>query len=197
MKCYTAIGGVIASGIRLRMDPPSTPDGKARYFVHVNPDHFGEVLSIDALLSSGCAHVEGDDVVVDRCTYVGGDLQPEFMPDGNALVLGIIDQRLADFGGFERPEGYRTAIGPNICCHAVVSRHNNRVMGKTTGHEEYAFLGIFEEDDCIKANIIFEDANNAPIDLWADGELLTYRSGELRFNPAPVGLKSERWSKVA
>ncbi len=100
MKCYTAIGGVIASGIRLRMDPPSTPDGKARYFVHVNPDHFGEVLSIDALLSSGCAHVEGDDVVVDRCTYVGGDLQPEFMPDGNALVLGIIDQRLADFGGF-------------------------------------------------------------------------------------------------
>ncbi len=197
MKCFTAIGGVVTAGIRLRMDPPTTADGKARYFVHVNPDHFGEVLSIDALLSSGCAHFEGDEVVVDRCVYANGDLQPETAPDGNALVLGVIDQRLADFGYFDKPEGYRTAIGVNVCCWAVVSRHNNRVMGKTTGHEDYTFLGIFGEGDCIKANIIFEDERNQPIDLWADGELLTWKEGDLRIQRAQVGLKSRRWSQAA
>lgn len=197
MKCFTALGGVVTAGIRLRKDPPASPDGKSRYFVHVNPDHFGEVLSVDALLTSGCAHFDGDDVVVDRCIYVAGDLKPETTPDGNALVLGAIDQGLADFGFFEKPAGYRTAIGPNVCFHAVVSRHNNRVMGKTTGHEEFAFLGIFEDGDCLKANIIFEDERNKPIDLWADGELLAFRGGELRFRRAPVGLKSQRWSRAA
>ena len=197
MKCITAINGVVVPGIRLRKDAPTTVDGKPRYFVHVNPDHFGEVLSVDALLSSGCAHFEGDDVVVDRCNYASGDLTPETAPDGHALVLGAIDQGLADFGIHAQPQGYRTAIGPNVCFHAVVSRHNNRVMGKTTGHEEYTFLGIFAEGDCLKANIIFEDGNNQPIDLWADGELLAYRGGELRFQRASVGLKSQRWSHAA
>ncbi len=197
MKCLTATNGVVTQGIRLRKDDPTTVDGKPRYFVFVNPDHFGEVHSVDALLSSGCAHFDGDDVVVDRCIYVGGDLQPEFVPDGNVLVLGAIDQGLAEFGTFAKPQDYRTAIGPNVCFHAVVSRHNNRVMGKTTGHEEFAFLGIFEDGDCLKANIIFEDGNNQPIDLWADGELLTYRGGELSFRRAPVGLKSRRWSNAA
>lgn len=197
MKCFTAINGVVTAGIALRMDAPSEAGGKPRFFVHVNPDHFGEVFSVEALLSSGCAHVDNGTVVVDRCTYVGGDLKPETAPDGNVLVLGAIDQGLADFGTFAKPEGYRTAIGPNVCFHAVVSRHNNRVMGKTTGHEEFAFLGIFEDGDCLKANIIFEDERNQPIDLWADGELLTYRGGELRLRRAPVGLKSRRWSKAA
>lgn len=197
MKCFTALGGTVKAGIRLRKDPPATPDGKSRYFVHVNPDHFAEVLSVDALLTSGCAYLDGDDVVVDRCVYAGGDLKPETTQDGNALVLGAIDQGLADFGDFARPEGYRTAIGPNVCFHAVVSRHNNRVMGKTTGHEEFAFLGIFEEGDCLKANIIFEDERNQPIDLWADGKLLAYRGGELHFRRASVGLKSQRWSRAA
>lgn len=197
MKCYTAIGGTVSAGIRLRKDPPATPDGKPRYFVHVNPDHFGEVQSVEALISSGCAHFDGDDIVVERCVYVGGDLQPEAMPDGNALVLGTIDQGLADFGFHAAPQGYRTAIGPNLCCHPLITRHNNRVMGKTTGHEEYAFLGIFEEGDCIKANIIFEDGENHPIDLWADGEVISYRAGELRIQRAPVGLKSQRWNRVA
>lgn len=197
MKCYTAIGGAVSAGIRLRKDPPATPEGKPRYFVHVNPDHFGEVHSVEALLANGCAHAEGDDVVVDRCMYVNGDLTPETTPDGNALVLGSIDQRLADFGAFAAPAGYRTAIGPNLCFHPLVCRHNNRVMGKTTGHEEYAFLGIFEEGDCLKANIIFEDDQNHPIDLWADGEVLAYRGGQLRVIPARVGLKSQRWSRAA
>ncbi len=197
MKCYTAIGGTVSAGIRLRKDPPAAPDGRPRYFVHVNPDHFGEVRSVEALLASGCAHVEGDDIVVDRCMYAEGDLTPETTPDGNALVLGSIDQRLADFSAIAAPEGYRTAIGPNLCFHPLVTRHNNRVMGKTIGHEEYAFLGVFEEGDCLKANIIFEDGENHPIDLWADGEVLAYRGGELRVNPARVGLKSQRWSRAA
>jgi len=197
MKCFTALGGKVTAGIRLRKDAPSAPGGNTRYFVHVNPDHFGEVQSVDELLRYGCAHFEGDDIIVDRCTVVGGELRPEMVPDGNALVLGAIDQGLADFGPHAAPEGYRTAIGPNLCFQPLVTRHLNRVMGKTTGHEQYAFLGIFEDGDCIKANIIFEDASNKPIDLWADGEVLAFRGGELRFQPAPVGLRSTRWLQNA
>lgn len=195
MKCITAIGGVITAGIRLTRD--TTPDGKTRHFVHVNPDHYGEVQSVEALLASGCAHIDGDDVVVDRCVYVGGDLQPETAPDGKVLVLGAIDQRHADFGAFDAPESYRTAIGPNVCFHAVVSRHNNRVWGKTTGHEEFAFLGIFEDGDRIEANVIFEADGNEPLDLWASGVLMSYRDGDLRCHSVPVVLKSERWRRAA
>ncbi len=193
MKCFTATDGVVTAGIRLRKDAPTTADGKPRYFVHVNPDHFGEVHSVEALLSSGCAHLDGDDVVVDRCLYDGGDLKPETAPDGKALVLGTIDQQQADFGDRAKPDAYRTAIGPNVCFHAVVSRHNNRVMGKTTGHEQFAFLGIFEDGDRIEANVIFETDGNQPLDLWADGVLLSYRGDELRFHTVPVVRKSERF----
>lgn len=196
MKCFTALGGTVTAGIRLHRD--AKPDGNIGYFVHVNPDHFGEVKSVDDLLRFGCAHFEGDDIIVDRCVVFDGDLRPEMMPDDDKiLVLGAIDQGLADFGQYAAPEGYRTAIGPNLCFQPLVTRHLNRVGGKTTGHEQYAFLGIFEDGDCLKANIIFEDATNQPIDLWADGELLGYRGGELRFNPAPVGLKSTRWLRSA
>jgi hypothetical protein len=195
MKCYTALGGAVTAGIRLHKG--TTPDGGAGYFVHVNPDHYGHVKSVDDLLRFGCAHFEGDDIVVDRCIVADGDLKPEMVPDGKALVLGAIDHRLAEFGSHAAPEGYRTAIGPNLCFHPLVTRHVNRVMGRTTGHEQYAFLGIFEEGDCLKANIIFEDASNKPIDLWADGELLAFRGGELRFQAAPVGLKSTRWLQSA
>lgn len=195
MKCYTALGGTVTAGIRLHKG--AKPDGEPGYFVHVNPDHYGEVKSVDDLLRYGCAHFEGNDIVVDRCLYVDGDLKPEMVPDGNALVLGAIDQGLAEFGSYAAPEGYRTAIGPNLCFQPLVTRHLNRVGGKTTGHEQYAFLGIFEEGDCVKANIIFEDGNNQPIDLWADGELIGFRGGELRIQPAPVGLKSTRWLRTA
>ena len=170
MKCYTADGGVITEGIRLTKDLPSSPEGKPRYFVHVNPDHFGEVLSVEALLSAGCAHLDGNDVVVDRCIYVGGDLQPETKPDGKVLVLGGIDQRQAVFeGDLAQPANYRTAIGPNVCFHAVVSRHLNREMGRTTGHEQFLFLGIFEEGDGIKANVIFETEVGAKLERRVSG----------------------------
>ncbi len=194
MKCYTANGGVITEGIRLTKDLPSSPEGKPRYFVHVNPNHFGAVQSVDALLSTGCAHLEGNDVVVDRCLYVGGDLQPETTADGKALVLGGIDQRQAVFSSDPaQPAKYRTAIGPNVCFHAVVSRHLNREMGRTTGHEQFVFLGIFGEGDCIKANVIFENEAGAGLDLWADGELLSYRGGELRYHEVAVVRKADRF----
>jgi len=194
MKCYTAIDGAITAGIRLRTDPPSEPNGAPRYFVHVSPDHFGEVRSVAALLESGCAHYEGDDVVVDRCVYDKGDLLPETAEDGNVLVLGSIDHRLAHFTGDpEQPAAYRTALGVNVCCHAVVSRHVNRLMGRTTGHEQYNFLAIFTDGQSLKSNIIFEDEGNNPLDLWADGELLSYRNGVLQFASVEVVRKSERF----
>jgi hypothetical protein len=198
MNCFTADGGKITAGFRLTADRPSSPDGKVPYFVHIKPDHFGEVKSVDALLSTGCAHMDGDDVVVDRCLYVGGDLQPETNADGNALVLGAIDHRQAVFtGDINEPAAYRTALGVNVCCHAVESRHNNRVMGHTTGHEQYAFLAIFKDGDSLKANVIFENEDGAGIDLWADGTLLSYRGGELRFHDVPVVRNSQRFSAAA
>jgi hypothetical protein len=197
MKCYTAINGEITEGIRLRRDAPTEPNGVTRYFVHVAPDHFGEVRSVDALLSSGCAHFEGDDVVVDRCLYDKGDLLPETAPDGNVLVLGSISHALADFTGDpEQPASYRTALGVNVCCHAVVSRHVNRVMGKTTGHEQYNFLAIFLEGHRIESKIFFEDEDNRALDLFAEGELLSYRDGVLAFGRVNVIRQSERFGFV-
>ncbi|MBZ0188413.1 MAG: hypothetical protein K8F91_19350 [Candidatus Obscuribacterales bacterium] len=194
MKCYTAIGGVIIEGIRLVKDHPTSAEGKPRYFVHVKPDHYGEVQSVQALISTGCAHLDGDDVVVDRCLYVGGDLQPETKPDDKVLVLGGIDQRQAVFtGDLSQPAHYRTALGPNICFHSLVSRHLNREMGRTTGHEQYMFLGIFAEGDRMEANVIFEDEAGAGLDLWADGVLMSYRGGELRCHEVPVVRKADRF----
>jgi hypothetical protein len=67
-------------------------------------------------------------------------------------------------------------------------------MGHTTGHEQYAFLGIFEDGDSLKANVIFENEAGDGIDLWADGELLSYRGGVLSFHAVPVVRKSARFS---
>jgi len=197
MKCYTADGGVITEGIRLHMDLPASPDSNPRYFVHVKPNHFGEVKSVEALLSTGCAHMDGDVLVVDRCVYVGGDLHPETTPDGKALVLGGIDHRQAVFtGDLAEPVNYRTVIGPNVCFHAVVSHHLNRVKGHTTGHEEFVFLGIFEDGDGIEANVIFENEAGAAVDLWADGELLSYRDGVLAFQQVAVVRKADRFKRL-
>ncbi|GEM_PF-1000023 len=196
MKCFTANAGVVTEGIRLTREIPASAEGKTRFFVHVNPDHFGEVQSVDALLSTGCAHLDGDDVIVDRCTYVNGDLQPEVSCDGKALVLGSIDHTLAAFTATAgKPNTYRTAIGPNVCFHAVVSRHLNREMGRTTGHEQFVFLGIFEEGDCIKANIIFQDEAGSAIDLWADGVLLSFVAGDLRYHEVSVVTRAERFKQ--
>jgi len=197
MKCYTAHDGVITAGISLRKDPPAEPNGTPRYFVHVSPDHFGEVRSVEALLSSGCAHFEGDDVVVDRCVYDKGDLLPETTDDGNALVLGSINHTLADFTGDPaQPASYRTALGVNVCFHAVISRHTNRVMGKTVGHEQYNFLGIFLEGQRLESKIFFEDEENRALDLFAEGELLSYRQGVLAFGRVNVIRQSERFGFV-
>ncbi len=195
MKCFTANAGVVTEGIRLTKEIPASAEGKTRFFVHVNPDHFGEVQSVDALLSSGCAHMDEGDVVVDRCIYVNGDLQPEVTPDGKALVLGGIDHTQAVFSGSAvEPSPYRTAMGPNLYFHAVVSRHLNRVMGRTTGHEQFVFLGIFEDGDCIKANVIFQDEAGAAIDLWADGVLLSFNGGNLRYHEVAVMTRAERFN---
>jgi len=195
MKCFTANAGVVTEGIRLTKEIPASAEGKTRFFVHVNPDHFGEVHSVDALLSSGCAHMEEGDVVVDRCIYVNGDLQPEVSADGKALVLGGIDHNQAVFtGSVDEPATYRTAIGPNLYFHAVVSRHLNRVMGHSTGHEQFVFLGIFEDGDCIKANVIFQNEAGATIDLWADGVLLSFNRGHLRFHEVAVVTQAERFT---
>ena len=197
MKCYTAINGEITEGIRLRSDAPTEPNGATRYFVHVSPDHFGEVRSVAALLSSGCAHLDGDVVVVDRCVYDKGDLLPETAQDGNALVLGSINHELADFTGDPaQPASYRTALGVNVCFHAVISRHVNRVMGKTTGHEQYNFLGIFLEGQYVESKIFFEDEQNQALDLFAEGELLSYRGGVLSFGRVNVIRQSERFGIV-
>jgi hypothetical protein len=188
MKCYTADGGVTRDGIRLKKDPPASPEGNPRYFVHVQPDHFGEVKSVAELLRTGCAHFDGDDVVVDRCLFVDGDLQPETMADGKALVLGGIDHRQAVFtGDVVAPAAYRTILGVNICFHAVVQRHLNRHMGRTTGHERHVFLGIFGEGDRLKSNILFEDEAGARLDIGVrDGELISFRGGVLACHDVAV-----------
>src|SRR5437868_3840302 len=107
MKCYTAEAGVITDGIRLAQDPPEKPDGQPRYFVHVQPDHYGQVNNVEALIASGCARMDGHNVVVLRCTMSGGDLLPEEKPDGKALVLGCLDHRQAVFSNDPpEPETY-------------------------------------------------------------------------------------------
>jgi hypothetical protein len=188
MNCFTANDGVISAGIRLTRDLPACEGGKPSYFVHVQPDHFGQVKSVDELLASGCAHMDGDDVVVDRCLFVGGDLQPEINPDGRALVLGGIDYRQATFtDDVSEPSNYRTALGVNICFHAVVQRHLNREKGHTTGHERHVFLGLFGEGDSFKTNILFETETGERLNFGvSNAEVLSYRGGALAFHQVPV-----------
>jgi len=196
MKCFTANVGVVSEGIRLHRDPPSTPDGTPRYFVHVSPDHFGEVRNVEELLTTGCARKDGDDIVVLRCRYVAGDLLPEREDEDAVLVLGAVDYLQTVFpDGLEEPAEYRTALGVNLCFQPLVTRHRNREMGRTTGHEQYGFLGIFNVGDCIEANVIFEDTGGQRLDLWADGPLLSYDGGEPVFHLQEVVRQSERFSK--
>lgn len=198
MQCKTHKDGVITDGIRLAMDPPATLDGKAKYFIYVEPDHYGELPNVEELIASGCARRDGDDVILLRCTMNGGTPVPETEPDGKVMVLGSIDHGHAEFGaGVVAPVSYRTALGVNWCCAIPISRLVNRVMGKTTGHERYNFLAIFAEGDSIKCAVIFEDDGNERIDLWAEGTLLSYSGGELRSHKVSVVKASERFARCA
>ncbi len=107
----------------IKPTPPAAESPLAQFAMRIQT-RFGEVLLRSMRFSQAAARFEATKSSSIRCVYVGGDLQPETVPDGNALVLGVIDQRLADFNCFGKPDGYRTAIGINVCCWAVVSRHN-------------------------------------------------------------------------
>lgn len=201
MRCFTVKDGAVCEGILLYKDAPATPADKPRYFVHVAPDHFGEVKNVDALLASGCARYEGDSVLVTRCTILGGELHPvdATVDDGKMLVLGNVDHVHAKFDvRLPEPSSYRTALGPDTRFHAIVMKHNGRGdRGQSTGHESYAFLGVFNEGDRLDANIIFvEDDGKTRIDYWADGTLVSVKDGELRAHHLPVIRESERFTAL-
>lgn len=199
MRCFTVKDAAVTEGILLHKDAPTTPDGKPRYFLHVAPDHYGEVKNVEALLASGCARSEGDSVLVRRCTIVGGELHPvdATVDDGKMLVLGNVDHVHAIFDTrLAEPASYRTALGPNTCFTPIVLRHNGRGdRGQSTGHESYAFLGVFNEGDRLDANIIFvEDDGKTAIDFWASGTLVRASHGQLEAYQLPVIRQSERFA---
>jgi|AGTN01.1.fsa_nt_gi hypothetical protein len=201
MRCFTVEDAAVTEGILLHKDAPSTSDGKPRYFLHVQPDHYGEVKNVEALLASGCARYEGDSVLVSRCTIIGGELHPvdATADDGKMLVLGAVDHVHAKFDmRLSEPPSYRTALGPNTCFTPIVLKHNGRGdRGQSTGHEQFAFLGVFNENDRLDANIIFvEDDGKTAIDFWANGTLLSASGGELHAHRLPVIRRSERFTAL-
>lgn len=201
MKCLTVKDGGVSEGILLHKDVPTTPEGTPRYFLHVAPDHFGEVKNVDALLASGCARYEADSVLITRCTIVGGELHPvdATTDDDKMLVLGHVDHVHAIFEArLPEPASYRTALGPDSRFHPMVLRHNGRGdRGQSTGHESFAFLGVFGEGDRLDANIIFvEDDGKTHIDFWANGPLVSASGGELHAHHLPVIRRSERFTAL-
>jgi len=190
MKCMTA-DGLVRHGIKLWFDPP------AKYTLHMAPDFWMGVS--DAVLQSDCVQREGDDMILMRCSIVDRTIVPETAADAalnKVFVSGVIDKRQVAFSdAVPEPAQYRTALGPNSYCPYLAVRHNNRVMGKTIGHEEYRFVAVMSEGDHFDSNVIFYKEDGSPLNLWASGPLLSYSGGELAYQHPRVILATDRFRK--
>ncbi|MBS2010246.1 MAG: hypothetical protein JST01_24565 [Cyanobacteria bacterium SZAS TMP-1] len=184
MKCLTAHNGTVSQGIKLLREPATTPDGQTRFFLHVPSDCY--LLVSDDLLRSDCVRHEGDDVILMRCSIAAGrQIVPETADDAadnKAFVLGVIDGRMVTFtDAHPEPEHYRTALGPNSCCHWLYeARHLNRgPNGHTTGHEEFRFLAVLADGDSMKGTVSFYNEEGSRLKMRADGTMLSFNAGQL------------------
>jgi hypothetical protein len=190
MKCMTAQKSV-NEGIKLWCDPAQTPEAKAKYTLHL-PNNFWTVIS-DELLQSDCVRREGDDVILMRCS-ISKDRQiiPETAEDAasnDVFVLGVIDgQQVAFSDENPQPTQYRTAIGPNSCCHWLYeARHLNRgPNGQTTGHEEFRFLAVLTDGNRMEANVSFYNEDGSRLNMRASGPMLSYKDGVLQYHRPSV-----------
>jgi hypothetical protein len=186
MKCMTAEGGVITPGITLWCDAPSTPNGKAKYTLHRQPDYWLGVS--DAVPESDCVRRQGNDLILLRCSIENGMIVPETAADAardEALVLGVLDKRPVSFSAAApEPARYRTAIGANSCPARFIDGGllNRDRMGKTTAHEEFRFLVVMSQGSHMDANVIFLAEDGSDLHLRAYGPQLSYSDGELRYH---------------
>jgi len=187
----TAQSGTVTEGIKLWCDPATTPEGKPKYTLHLPNNYWTEVS--DAVLQSDCVRREGDDVILMRCSITRErQIIPETAADsGDArvFVLGVIDGRQVAFSDQNpEPAEYRTAIGPNSCCHWLYeARHLNRgPNGHTTGHEEFRFLAVLIDGDRMEANVSFYTEEGVRLNLRASGPMLSYKGGVLQYHRPAV-----------
>jgi len=191
MKCFTAENGSVRQGITLWCDAATEPNGTAKYSLHLQ-DNFWMTIS-DELLQSDNVRREGDDVILMRCSIgQGRQLIPETGDDAvldQVFVKGVIGGLQVAFSEeIPQPAAYRTAIGPNSCCHWLYeARHLNRgPNGHTTGHEEFRFLAVLKGGDRMEAIVQFYTEQGERLNMRAQGPMLSFKGGELKYHSPAV-----------